>query len=365
MEQLICIGCGVEIQTEDKQKEGYAPPSSLEKEEVICQRCFRLRNYNEIAPVSLTADDFLKILHSIGEKDALIVKMVDIFDFNGSWIDGLHRFVGKQPILLIANKVDVLPKVVNRNRLIHWMRAEAKRLGLKPVDVALISAHTGEGVEEAMELIEQHRKQKDVYVVGTTNVGKSTFINKIIETATGEGEVITTSHFPGTTLGLVEIPLADGQYMIDTPGVINDHQIVHYLNPKELSLTLPKKELKPKVYQLNEQQTIFIGGFARFDFEQGSRNAFTFYVSNQIPLHRTKLENADELYDNHKGKMLAPPSIETLEAMPPFTKYQYSIKEPTDIVISGLGWITVQQPNVVVSVHAPKGIAVLVRPSII
>ena len=29
--------------------EGYAPPASLEKEDVICQRCFRLRNYNEFS----------------------------------------------------------------------------------------------------------------------------------------------------------------------------------------------------------------------------------------------------------------------------------------------------------------------------
>ena len=39
-------------------------------------------------------------------------KIVDIFDFNGSWLPGLHRFVGKNPVLLIANKADLLPKSV-------------------------------------------------------------------------------------------------------------------------------------------------------------------------------------------------------------------------------------------------------------
>lgn len=74
---------------------GYAPPASLTKENVICQRCFRLKNYNEIQDVSLTDDDFLNILHGIGETDSLVVKIVDIFDFNGSWINGLQRLVGK------------------------------------------------------------------------------------------------------------------------------------------------------------------------------------------------------------------------------------------------------------------------------
>ncbi|MEC2490825.1 ribosome biogenesis GTPase YqeH, partial [Bacillus cereus] len=52
-ETIKCIGCGVEIQTENKNEVGYAPASSLEKEQVICQRCFRLKHYNEIQDVSL------------------------------------------------------------------------------------------------------------------------------------------------------------------------------------------------------------------------------------------------------------------------------------------------------------------------
>lgn len=131
MEKVVCIGCGVAIQTEDKNKLGYAPEASLLKEDVICQRCFRLKNYNEIQDVSLTDDDFLKILHGIGETDSLIVKIVDIFDFNGSWINGLNRFVGGNPILLIGNKADILPKSVKRERLVNWMKREAKEPWLK------------------------------------------------------------------------------------------------------------------------------------------------------------------------------------------------------------------------------------------
>lgn len=43
-EKLHCIGCGTVIQTEDPKEPGYAPASSLEKEDVICKRCFRLKN---------------------------------------------------------------------------------------------------------------------------------------------------------------------------------------------------------------------------------------------------------------------------------------------------------------------------------
>ena len=51
MEELFCIGCGAPIQTENKEGLGYTPQSALEKGletgEVYCQRCFRLRHYNE------------------------------------------------------------------------------------------------------------------------------------------------------------------------------------------------------------------------------------------------------------------------------------------------------------------------------
>lgn len=361
-----CIGCGTQIQTEDKNAPGYAPVSTLEKEDIICQRCFRLKNYNELQPVSLTDDDFLRILNGLGKHEGLIVKIVDIFDFNGSWLPGLHRFVGNNQVLLIANKADLLPKSVKKQKVIHWLKREAKALGLKPIDVLLVSAHKGNGMQQAMEAIDEYRRGRDVYVVGCTNVGKSTFINRIIKQATGAGDIITTSYFPGTTLDMIEIPLDDGHVIYDTPGIINHHQMAHYLDPSELKYIMPKKEIKPKVFQLNPEQTLFIGALARFDFIQGKRSAFTVYIANDLNIHRTKLENADELYRNHKGELLTPPSEKYIDQLPKLVRHEFSIKEEkTDIVFSGLGWITIQNPNVVVAAYAPEGVEIQIRPSLI
>ena len=69
MEELLCIGCGAKIQIEDKEKVGYTPKAALEKGlesgELYCQRCFRLRHYNEITDVHITDDEFLKLLHEV------------------------------------------------------------------------------------------------------------------------------------------------------------------------------------------------------------------------------------------------------------------------------------------------------------
>ncbi|MBS4191376.1 ribosome biogenesis GTPase YqeH [Bacillus sp. FJAT-49705] len=365
-EQYICIGCGVKIQTEDPALIGYAPQSALLKDDIICQRCFRLKHYNEVQDVNLTDDDFLKILNEIGKSDSLIVKIVDIFDFNGSWLPGLHRFVGNNKILLVGNKVDLLPKSVKHNKLINWMKQEAKELGLKPEDVYLVSAAKGKNIKEVAAAIDEHRKGKNVYVVGCTNVGKSTFINRILKEVTGEGDVITTSHFPGTTLDIIEIPLADGKALVDTPGIINHHQMAHYVDKRDLKIITPKKEIKPTVFQLNEEQTLFMGGLARFDYIAGGRRSFVCHFSNEINIHRTKLENADELYKNHLGELLTPPRIEQIVVFPELIRHEFMIKEgKMDVVFSGLGWITINDPGAKVAAYVPKGVHVLLRKSLI
>lgn len=365
-QQYVCIGCGVKIQTENSEEIGYAPQSALQKDSIICQRCFRLKHYNEVQDVSLTDDDFLKILNEIGKSDALIVKIVDIFDFNGSWLPGLHRFVGNNKILLVGNKVDLLPKSVKANKLINWMKQESKQLGLKPEEVFLVSAAKGHFINEVAAAIDQYREGKDVYVVGCTNVGKSTFINRILKEVTGEGDVITTSHFPGTTLDIIEIPLSDGKALVDTPGIINHHQMAHFVDKRDLKIITPKKEIKPKVFQLNEGQTLFFGGLARFDYFSGGRRSFVCHFSNEINIHRTKMEKADELYQNHAGEMLAPPRKEQMDTFPELVKHEFTIKEAkTDIVFSGLGWITVNDAGAKVAAYVPKGVHALVRKSLI
>ena len=368
MEEILCIGCGAIIQTEDKTGLGFTPQSALEKGletgEVYCQRCFRLRHYNEITDVQLTHDDFLKLLHEVGDSDALVVNVIDIFDFNGSVIPGLPRFVSGNDVLLVGNKKDILPKSVKPGKISQWLMERAHEEGLRPVDVLLTSAQNKHAIKEVIDKIEHYRKGRDVYVVGVTNVGKSTLINAIIQEITGDQNVITTSRFPGTTLDKIEIPLDDGSYIYDTPGIIHRHQMAHYLTAKNLKYVSPKKEIKPKTYQLNPEQTLFLGGLGRFDFIAGEKQGFTAFFDNELKLHRTKLEGASDFYDKHLGTLLTPPNNKEKEDFPKLVQHVFTIKDKTDLVISGLGWFRVTG-TAKVAVWAPEGVAVVTRKAII
>ena len=370
--KIYCIGCGAEIQSENQNKQGYLPKSVVEKSidenNLVCKRCFRLKNYNEVSDVELGAEDFYKLIKTLSKKDGLIVKVVDIFDFSGSWIEDVIDIVGNnKDILLVANKLDLLPKSVKQNKIKQWLFKMLKAKGIKVKDILLISAIKNHGIEEAAARIDELRNGKDVYIIGATNVGKSTFINKLIELTTGDKNVITTSHFPGTTLGMIEIPLDRATSIYDTPGIILDYDIAHYLDAKSLKVVMPKKEIKARVFQLNAEQSLFFGGMARVDFVKGERQSFTLYASNLVDIHRTKLSNADALFEKHLGTLLKPPFEDNISIFKNQVKKNFKIDDrKIDIVISGLGWITVNSDSgCEIDIYVPEEIEVFVRESII
>lgn len=363
-----CFGCGSVLQSEDAARPGFIPASALHEENAICKRCFRIRHYNEISTVTVDQNAFVQLLSTIADTDSLVVAIVDIFDFEGSFISGLHRFVGRNPVLLVANKMDLLPKGLNWNRILNWVQQRAKAQGLKVAGVELCSAKRNQGFDRVVESVDRHRQGRDVYVVGATNVGKSTFINRLIRDYSDMDAELTTSPIPGTTLDAVHIPLEDGKALIDTPGIVYAHRLTEVVPKRILGKLLPDKPVKPLVYQLQEQQTLYFGALARFDFIHGESQSFTCYLSNSINVHRTKLDKADALYAEHKGGLLSPPDANECNELPPLVRHRLFIpkgKKP-DIYISGLGWIALNADSgAELALHLPDGVMYAVRDRLI
>lgn len=343
MEELRCIGCGSIIQSDDQTKPGYVPNSKLndESENIICRRCFRLKNYNEVTPVSVTQDDFYSVVSKIGNTNSLVVKMIDIFDIEGSIIPQIAKLTNNNDLIILVNKRDLLPKSVKEAKLLHHIRYIIAQYNLKPLSIHIMSATKNKNIDVVINDILDKAGKRDIYVVGATNVGKSTFINTLLKSyADSKKDIITVSSTAGTTLDLIRIPIGN-QFIIDTPGILNDIQLTHYLSQKALKVVTPKKEIKPKGFQLEAAQTLFFGGLARVDFVSGPDTSFICYCSAMLKIHRTKLEKADELYNNHAGKLLSPP----FENDQQFTLKKHNFKLPNkkqDIVIPGLGFITVK-----------------------
>jgi len=361
--EVKCIGCGAVLQSEDKDKKGYIPESGMDREDAICKRCYRLKHYNEIMDIDMDSGEFLTMLNSLYETDGLIIKVIDAFDFNASLIPSFNRIVGDKKVIAVINKIDLLPKSTNTARLIHRAKHMLKENGITAVDTIAISALKNEGLDKLISMMKKHSKKEDVYVVGTTNVGKSTLINQLVKMTSGESDVITTSRFPGTTLDLIDIPMDDDTFIYDTPGVIVPSQMAHFVDAEDLKYITPSKEIKPKTFQLEDGQTLFLSNLARIDFMNGDKSSFTIYSSDKLTIRRTKLSNADEFYEKHYDGLLTPPEISEPVLLNDEKEYPFKVTEDSDIEISGYAFISVQT-GTEVTVHVPKGVEVNIRPTI-
>lgn len=363
MEEIRCYGCGAVIQSDDERKIGYAPKNTLSKDKILCRRCFKLKNYHELQEAHLTDDDFLNILNQIGEENCLVVYLIDLFDFNGSIIQGISRHINYNDMIVVGNKRDILPKSIKDHKITMWLNRQLKKEGIKPLNVLLTSSKKNYHLDELITMIEQYRKGRSVYVVGVTNVGKSSLINALLKAYTNEDSFITTSEFPGTTLNLIEIPLDKNSSIFDTPGIINRHQIAHIINKKDLKEILPQNELKPVNFQLNNQQSLYFGGLARLDFIKGHKTSLTCYFNKKLKIHRTKLEKADDLYNRH---MTLKPEIKALNKINDFKSYQFTLPNyKVDIVISGLGFITIKDEKAIIEMKVPDGVGVFIRDALV
>ena len=82
-----CKGCGALLQSTDKNAAGYTPKEGSE----YCQRCFRLSHYGDLMISMKTGIDPHMVLNRVEAMDAVILWVVDLFDFEAGMIDGIRN----------------------------------------------------------------------------------------------------------------------------------------------------------------------------------------------------------------------------------------------------------------------------------
>ncbi|XP_062925164.1 nitric oxide-associated protein 1 isoform X2 [Mobula hypostoma] len=228
-----CSGCGAVLHCTDPSLAGYLPSEKYKQlvaadaaalRRAVCQRCFLLVHHQKALEVQVPLDEYRRMMRRVGRHKALVLYMLDLLDLSSGCrliADLLPLLSDHSSVLVLANKTDLIPAdnshYLQRLRRQVLQRCSQAGLWTEPQskgDVHLISAKTGYGIESLISRLQSTWKfQGDVYLVGGTNVGKSTLFNTLLHSdycKSKASDVIqraTVSRWPGTTLNLLKFPI--------------------------------------------------------------------------------------------------------------------------------------------------------------
>ncbi|KAH9312666.1 hypothetical protein KI387_027701 [Taxus chinensis] len=441
-----CYGCGAPMQTVEVDGPGYLTPETYELKKkhrqlrsVLCGRCRLLSHGHMLTAVGghggysggkqfISAEQLREKLSHLRLEKALIVKLVDIVDFNGSFLTRVRDLVGANPIIMVATKVDLLPKGTDLNLVGDWLVEATMRKKLNVHSIHLTSSKSLSGFIGVASEIQQQKKGRDVYVLGSANVGKSAFINALLKTMSLKDVVAAAarrykpiqSAVPGTTLGPIPINAFHTGKLYDTPGVHLHHRQAAVVHTEDLPLLAPQSRLKGiiiSVESLNKENrnlfytskatsattgfsrsnglnglSIFWGGLVRIDVVKVPfLTCLTMYGPKGVRIKVVPTSEANEFYHKELGETLQPPTgkdkakdWQGLESNHPIDlKMERKSRPVRDVAISGLGWVAIEprlsadvaeaadsdilsksDENLHLIVHVPKPVEVFVRPPI-
>ena len=326
-----CIGCGVKLQTINNDTLGYT--TNLDNK--LCERCFRIRNYNDYKFVVKDNNDYINILKDINKTNDLVVLVVDLFNIS-KHLNDISKYIDNN-ILLVLTKRDILPKSCYDEKFKEYF----KNYNLNILDTVVISSNKNYNLDTLYEKINNYKTSNNVYIVGFTNSGKSTLINKIIYNYSNSDMVITTSNLPSTTIDSITVKVNENLTLIDTPGLLDNGDIINFIDSKTLKRIIPNKELKPITYQIKDKQTILIDDLVRLDLIE--KNSMTIYMSNNLKIKRL-FKDTNTLKD--------------------LKRHELDVDCDNDVVVQGLGFIKFTHKAKIV-LYTKENVSVYVRKNLI
>ena len=369
-----CAGCGIELQFEDEKKEGYVPEEKFIMEgELLCQRCFKIKNYGKNSVNNFKSEDYSKeVLNSVKKSD-IILPIFDIIDFEGSFTEEILDYLRDYRSIVLVNKTDLLPGFVHPAEIADWIKDRLAEEDIVPENIAFISAKNKYGINGVIRKIKSvfpEGKVKAV-VLGVSNVGKSSVINLLL----GKNK-ITTSKYSGTTLKSINNKIPDTNITItDTPGLIPKEKRLSDMISVETGLKLvPAGEISRKTFKLGDGQIFMFDAFCRFKVKENEiedeiegeniyKPMFSAYSSKNVKFHVAKEERVEDLLQGDFFEILKGEEKKKYFENK-FVTFETTVEENEDLVISGLGWINVKRGPLTIELTVPEGVKVIVRPSI-
>nr|CAX72997.1 hypothetical protein [Schistosoma japonicum] len=189
----------------------------------LCVRCNLLQRHVESSRETINESCFYsKVIKEIQKyDDAVVVMIADMVNLPHSLIPEFYTELKGRRCVLVGNKADQLPGD-GPHFLERWrsvlLEAAISRSKIPNEDVnhvSIISALTGYGIPELIDFLLSKRfhSKSPIYLIGSTNVGKSSLFNRLLLSDLCKSEAkesihrATISTWPGTTSGLLCFPI--------------------------------------------------------------------------------------------------------------------------------------------------------------
>lgn len=322
-----CIGCGSTMQSVDKDSAGYVKEDVYDKS-LYCERCFRLKNYNEYKEIELV-DINNKILDKVNSEKHLTFFLIDFLNINSETLNMFKKIESNK--ILVISKKDIIPNSIKEDKITNFIK---NTYGISE-DIWYLSSKKKLNISKIINITKEN--DNIAYIVGYTNSGKSTLINSITKKIDNTSN-ITTSSIPNTTIDYISIKV-DGVTLIDTPGFNLENNLYDKKDYDLIRRVNPKIFIKPLTYQTKDNTSFLIEN--KIYISTNNVNSVTFYISNNLKVDR--LFNKDGLSTEEELNL--------------------DIKDDSDLVLKGIGFINIKK-KCNITIRGQYNNLVEVRPSI-
>lgn len=286
----ICYGCGIKLQNINKDKEGYIPKEKTNSP--YCMRCYKLMHYGEHTSNLIPKTD--NTIEKTNNSEEFVIFLVDFLSINNEVIK-LFNSIKKEKLFLIS-KYDLIKQYIKESSIKEFL---IDNYDIKS-DILFISSKTNYKVRELMNYLTRNNI-KTSFIVGHTNSGKSTLINKLIDLNKSHVNRLTTSKRPNTTMDFIRVKINKDLTLIDTPG---------FVTGKDINII---NKLKPITYQMKKEETLQVDDiYLKFNKD----TSITLYISENV---RTGKYYKEINFDK-----------------------ELNIEKDTDLIINGLGFLNIK-----------------------
>lgn len=331
--KINCIGCGAKKQNTNVNEVGYIKDLTMD----YCYDCFQLKNYGKASAhyhpsnyFPIKENSFVFVIQSIMQLDLLFDQPISRIQPNAKYT-------------YLINQVDLLPKDTNLDYLLTNIVKLANKNKVKYEDIILMSALNKNDILNLKDYI-LNLKEEDIYLFGYQNSGKSTIIKSLTN-----NEAILNLNKAGLTQEVITEKLED-KNIYDMPGTFVNGYLAEFFEYELYRKMLPKKQIKPKIYQLKNTQKLVINDFIEISFTGSSNLNIVLYLNDFNKITKYNINNPNN-YLNDQFEYIT-------------RNFKTFSKQKSQITVADLMFIQIDK-EVTIKIKAPKNMHITIMESLL